>query len=301
MASYRKVVISCILACAVVAVGVATVSFALLKNAGSGAYAASSTLPYNATANGPYTVRGNRIVGANGAQYIFHGIGRDGLEYNCSGEGPLDKQSLSYMGLGKNTSVGTYWGANTVRLPVSEGFWLYGAPGYPCSAQHYHAVVAQTINNLTALRLNVIIDLQWVDAARQSGQGGGQWPSPDADSITFWSQVASLYKGYSNVLFELYNEPYPPSWSCWVSGCSYTGVKGYSNDCNCNKTVSYNGLGMQALVNALRASGANNLVIVGGLNWGYRLGGLDTYALKGTNIVYDTHPYPYVGKLPINW
>src|SRR5450432_178862 len=116
MASYRKVVIPCILALAVVAAGVATLSLTLLKSAGVGAQAAASTLPYNATANGPYTVKGNMIVGANGAQYIFHGIGRDGLEYNCSGEGPLDEKSLSYMGAGKNTATETYWGANTVRL-----------------------------------------------------------------------------------------------------------------------------------------------------------------------------------------
>src|ERR1019366_10566453 len=102
MASYRKVVIPCILAFVVVAAGVATLGLTLLKNASSGASAAAPALPYNATANGPYTVKGNMIVGANGAQYIFHGIGRDGLEYNCSGEGPLGLQSLAYMGLGKN-------------------------------------------------------------------------------------------------------------------------------------------------------------------------------------------------------
>jgi endoglucanase len=301
MASYRKVVIPCILALAVVVAGVATVSLTLLKNTGSRVHAAAPTLPYNATANGPYTVKGNMILGANGAQYIFHGIGRDGLEYNCSGEGPLDEKSLSYMGAGKNTATETYWGANTVRLPVSEGFWLNGAPGYPCSAQQYQALVEQTVSNLTALHLNVMIDLQWVDAGGQSGQGGAQWPSPDADSITFWTQVATLYKGYSNVLFELYNEPYPPDWTCWVNGCSYTGVTGFSNDCNCSKTVSYAGVGMQALVNAVRATGASNLVIVGGMNWGYTLTDLPTYGLTGSNIVYDTHPYPYTDKLPTTW
>ena len=44
---------------------------------------AAATLPYNATANGPYSVQGNKIIGTDGQQYIFHGIGRDGLEYNC--------------------------------------------------------------------------------------------------------------------------------------------------------------------------------------------------------------------------
>jgi hypothetical protein len=51
----------------------------------------------------------------------------------------------------------------------------------------------------------------------------------------------------------------------------------------------------------VRATGAHNLVLVGGLNWGYDLSQLATYALRGTNIVYDTHPYPYGGKMPADW
>ncbi|MBA2394670.1 MAG: cellulase family glycosylhydrolase [Ktedonobacteraceae bacterium] len=288
-----------IVALIVILAGVAAMSLTLLKHMG---VLAATPLPYNATANGPYSVQGNTIVGADGKQYIFHGIGRDGLEYNCSGEGPLDKQSLSYLGSGTSTATATYWGANTVRLPLSEGFWLKGAPGYPCSAAQYQALVKQTVDNLTALKLNVIIDLQWVDAAGQSGQGGGPWASPDADSVTFWSQVAPIYQSYSNVLFELYNEPYPSSWACWKSGgCSYTNLSGYSNDCQCTKTVSYQAVGMQDLVTAVRNAGANNLVLAGGVGWGYDLSQLNNYSLTGSNIVYDTHPYPYAGKMPANW
>jgi endoglucanase len=300
MKLYRKALVPSIVALIVILAGVGAMSLTLLKH--MGVLAATPTLPYNATTNGPYSVQGNTIVGADGKQYIFHGIGRDGLEYNCSGEGPLDEQSLSYMGSGTNTATATYWGANTVRLPLSEGFWLNGAPGYPCSAAQYHALVKQTVDNLTALKLNVIIDLQWVDAGGQSGQGGGPWPSPDADSVTFWSQVAPIYQSYSNVLFELYNEPYPSSWACWKSGgCSYTNQSGYSDDCLCNKTVSYQAVGMQDLANAVRAAGATNLVLAGGVNWGYDLSQLNTYALSGSNVVYDTHPYPYAGKMPANW
>jgi hypothetical protein len=296
MTLYRKPLLSGIIVLAVVIASLAGVGLTFLRNA-----RAATPLPYNATAHGPYSVKGNTILGVDGKQYIFHGIGRDGLEYNCSGEGPLDEKSLSYMGSGTNTTTATYWGANTVRLPLSEGFWLNGAPGYPCTAAQYRTLVKQTVDNLTALKLNVMIDLHWVDAGKQSGQGGAQWPSPDADSVTFWNQIAPIYKSYSNVLFELYNEPNASSWSCWVSGCSYTNIKGYSNDCQCNKTVSYQAVGMQNLVNAVRGAGATNLVIVAGMNWGYELSKLSTYALSGSNIVYDTHPYSYSGKMPADW
>ena len=301
MISYRKAIIPGLIGLVVIIAGVASIGVNLLKNVNQGVHAAAPVLPYNATANGPYTVKGNTIVGVNGKQYIFHGIGRDGMEYNCSGEGPLDKQSLSYMGSGINTATMTYWGANTVRLSLSEGFWLHGAPGYPCTATQYQTLLKQTVDNLTAMNLNVILDLHWVDAGAQSGQGGGPWSSPDADSVSFWSQVASIYQGYSNVLFGLYNEPHPSSWKCWQNGCSIVNEKGSSNDCYCSKTVSYQSAGMQALVNAVRATGANNLVLVGGMNWGYDLSQLNTYALSGSNIVYDTHPYPYSGKMPANW
>src|SRR2546427_1756617 len=111
---------------------------------------AASSLPYNATANGPYHVQGNMILGADGKQYIIHGIGRDGLEYNCSGEGPLDQQHLALMGSGSSSSSsGTYWGANTVRLSLSENFWLKGATGYPCTAAQHQALVKQVVDTLT--------------------------------------------------------------------------------------------------------------------------------------------------------
>lgn len=301
MSSTLKTVTSSLVALIVAATAILWISPTLFHPTASAHAASASNLPYNATANGPYSVQGNKIVGADGKQYLFHGIGRDGLEYNCSGQGPLDAQHLAYMGSGTNSATGTYWGANTVRLPLSEGFWLKGAPGYPCTAAQYQQTVKQTVDALTALKLNVIIDLQWSDAGGQSGQGGGPWAMPDADSVTFWQQVASIYSGYSNVLFELFNEPHPSSWSCWSAACTMTYDSGYSDDCRCTKTLTYQSVGMQALVTTVRNTGANNLVLAGGMNWGYDLSQLNTYQLSGTNIVYDTHPYPYTSKLPNTW
>ena len=116
-----------------------------------------------------------------------------------------------------------------------------------CLASQYRTLVKQTVDSLTALKLNVVLDLHWSDAGGKSLQGGGPWSMPDADSVIFWQQVASIYKNYSNVLFELYNEPHPPSWSCWVSSCTITDNT-YSNDCHCTKRLTFLSVGMQALV-----------------------------------------------------
>ncbi|MGH2494814.1 MAG: glycoside hydrolase family 5 protein [Ktedonobacteraceae bacterium] len=254
----------------------------------------------SAFADGPYTVEGNAIIGADGKRYLFHGVGRDSLEYNCWGDGHFDAQELAYMGSGSGKYAVTYWGANTVRLPLSEGIWLNGQSSQGCSAAQYQALINQVVNSLTTLKLNVILDLQWSDAGGQSLQAGGPWALPDADSVIFWQQVAAIYKSYPNVLFELFNEPHPGTWACWLSGCTINDY-GYSQDCNCNKSLTFNSAGMQALVNAVRGTGATNLVLVAGMNWGYDLSQITKFPISGTNVVYDTHPYPYTEKQPNTW
>ncbi len=256
--------------------------------------------PNSAYANGPYTVQGNTILDASGQPYLFHGIGRDSLEYSCWGDGHLDAQELAYMGQGTSHYAATYWGANTVRLPLSEGIWLNGQSSQGCGATQYQALVKQTVDTLTALKLNVILDLQWTDAGGQSLQAGGSWAAPDADSATFWQQVATIYQSYPNVLFELFNEPHPGSWTCWLSACSITDTA-YSQDCGCNETLTFNDVGMQALVNTVRGTGATNLVIVAGMDWGFDLSQIPTYTIQGSNVIYDTHPYPYAEKMPNSW
>src|SRR6266566_2849965 len=270
---------------------------------------AASPLPYHEFADGPYNVQGKTIVGADGTTYLFHGVGRDGLEFLClPSEVPyIDAAHLALMGPGTSGPGGTYWYGNTVRLPLSEGFWLHGFPGKGCTPAQYQGLVLQLVNSFTSLKLNVILDLQWSDATGANGaqsQGGGApWDMPDNDSVTFWSQVAKAYSGYSNVLFELFNEAHPQGpeipgnvWPCWQQGCQVTNETEYETYDNLKHTYSYQAVGMQALVNAVRGAGAKNLVLVAGTNWGFDLSQLGTYPITGSNIVYDTHPYTYQGK-----
>ncbi|HEY0756261.1 MAG TPA: cellulase family glycosylhydrolase [Ktedonobacteraceae bacterium] len=259
-----------------------------------------SALSYNAYAAGPYHVQGNTILDAQNQPYYFHGVARDGLEFSCKGDNYLNSQNLALLGPRVAGVKGTFWYGNTVRLPLSEAFWLHGQPQQHCSADTYQTLVRATVGQLTLLHLNVIIDLQWTDAGGQST--GGAWQMPDADSVIFWQQMAKFYAFYPNVLFELYNEPHPYAstgnpWNCWRAGCQV--VNDSSNDfyCGCKLSLSYRAVGMQELVDAIHHAGAANLLLIGGLNWGFDLSQLANYALNGNNLVYDTHPYPYNGKL----
>ena len=51
---------------------------------------------------------------------------------------------------------------------------------------------------------------------------------------------------------------------------------------------------MQGLVDAVRSTGAKNLVSAGGLDWAYTLDGvLNGYALDDANLMYESHCYPW--------
>src|SRR5579884_1730645 len=263
---------------------------ALTRTSAKGAHPAhaASPLPFHQYADGPYTVQGNQIIGADGKPYIFHGVGRDGLEFSCTGGGlNLDSAHLAFMGPGTSGSGGTYWFSNTIRVPLSEGLWLAGDSTQSCTAATYQGLVKQVVDTLTGMKFNVILDLQWTDAGRQYsyGTGGGAgFELPDSDSITFWQQVATIYKSYTNVLFEIYNEPHPANptnhqtsvWQCWQKGCQVADGDTLTNP---PTTRTYKGVGIQSLVNAVRGTGATNLVLVAGINWGFDLSQLNQFPI----------------------
>ena len=85
------------------------------------------------------------------------------------------------------------------------------------------------------------------------------------------------YKDDGHVLFELYNEPNNIGLDVWLHG---------------GTTLGFKAVGMQELYDAVRAAGANNVVIAGGTNWAYDLSGVGPggVAIQGYNVMYATHP-----------
>jgi hypothetical protein len=93
---------------------------------------------------------------------------------------------------------------------------------------------------------------------------------PDtAGAIPFWASVAKTFKGNDSVIFDLFNEPYPEKaangnqaegWQCWLHGGNCPGIP-------------YRVAGMQSMVDAVRSVGANNVLMLGGLEWSNDLTG----------------------------
>ena len=212
-------------------------------------------------------VSGNRLVDSSGQQVVLHGVDRSGTEYQCvqgNGifDGPSDQTSITAM---KNTGV------NAVRVPLNEACWngeSYVGSAY--AGANYQTAIEAYVNLLNANGITAIVELHWTDGVYTGNSSGCssaeavcQKPMPDsAEAVPFWSSVATAFKGNDAVIFDLFNEPYPdralPSetaaWQCWLNGGS-----------SCTAGISYPVAGMQTLVNTVRATGASNVIMLGGL------------------------------------
>jgi endoglucanase len=217
-------------------------------------------------------VSGNKLVNASGQTVVLHGVDRSGTEYACvqgNGifDGPNDQASISAM---------KAWGVNAVRIPLNEACWnaeSYVNPAY--AGTSYQQAVEQFVNLLNDNGIVAILDLHWTDGAYtgnsagcSSAQATCQKPMPDAaQAIPFWTSVAAAFKGNDAVIFDLFNEPYasratgsPASgWSCWLNGGTCPGI-------------GYQVAGMQSMVNAVRSTGANNVIMLGGEEYSNDLG-----------------------------
>ena len=233
------------------------------------------------------SIKGTQIVDATGKTVLLLGATRSSLEYECKGDGHFQVADFQAM---------KTWGMNVVRIPLWSKYWLHQDPSDPCL--NYQQTVAAAVANAEAVGFYVIIDLHWnapslaAPEPNRDGSPNHQYDMPDvAHDLPFWQAVAAIYKDDPHVIFEPYAEPHYISWSTWLNGGMVTSISGYA----------YQAIGMQALTDAIRAIAPHTLLILSGNDWGYDLSGIPTYHVKGTNILYGTHPFNYLGKQAPNW
>ena len=69
--------------------------------------------------------------------------------------------------------------------------------------------------------------------------------------------------------------------------------------------TTYEAVGMQALLDAVRGTGARNVVIAGGLDWSYDLAGIlrgrRLADPDGHGVIYANHTYPFKGDTVGRW
>ena len=249
-------------------------------------------------APGGYAVVGNQIISSRTcAPHRFIGAARPSLQWSAGGD---DR----FVNVAQDFAAMKLWGANTVRIPLNQSYWVQRSKLYN---PHYRTLVIETVQKARAAGLDVILDLHVSDRGDPDYDyeftGDDLQQMPDvAHSLPFWQDLAELFKNDGGVLFELYNEPHEITAEVWLNGGTIPGGSRYPGDADSASYFKpYQAVGMQQLTDAVRAKGARNLVIIGGLHWGYYLNQVPTHEVKGYNIAYSTHPYNWPDKQPNVW
>jgi hypothetical protein len=196
------------------------------------------------------------------------------------------------------------WHANIIRLPLSQDRWFGMANDQADKGAEYRGLVKSAVDYCARNDCYILLDLHWNDAGVW-GKNIGQHVMPDMNSLTFWHDCARSYRNQPNVLFDLYNEPHNTTWDVWLKGGDITESVGVGARQGAFTPVVYHTPGMQAMLDTVRATGARNVVVCGGLDWAYDLSGfLKGYQLKdphGDGIVYACHAYPIKGDTVAKW
>ncbi|MFA6285900.1 MAG: glycoside hydrolase family 5 protein [Opitutaceae bacterium] len=218
-------------------------------------------------------VSGNRLVTAAGATVWLQGVNVPSLEWSAKGEYILRSVKVAIDD----------WKANVIRLPVNDGFWFGRgkAPQTSNDPEAYRLVVDNAIKLAAARGAYIVLDLH-------------RFHAPEDGAVEFWKDAAARYKNNPAVLFDLFNEPTGIPWAVWQKGGDFQ-VKQKGK----TELLTKHSTGMQALIDAVRSTGAKNIVVAGGLGYAYDLSGvLNGFALtdsSGNGIMYATHFYNWHG------
>jgi hypothetical protein len=225
-------------------------------------------------------VSGNRLVDPSGKEVWLQGVSIPSLDWNVLGE---------QIQLSTVTAI-EHWKSNVIRLPVLDDYW-FGLKGQTDGGQAYRDIVDQVIVLAANRGAYVVLDLH-------------RYRAPRPEYLKFWTDAATRYKNHPAVLFDLINEPHGTTWELWRNGGFVEEKKKLGDEdaflTEEEKKRNKHGFmspGMQTMIDTVRATGAKNIVVAGGLDYAYDLEGITRgFALEdktGNGIMYASHVYPW--------
>ncbi|MCP5546864.1 MAG: cellulase family glycosylhydrolase [Akkermansiaceae bacterium] len=223
-------------------------------------------------------VVGNRILDSDDKEVWLQGLNIPSLEWSLNGEQVL-----------KSTVVAIEeWKSNVIRIPMKEEYW-FGRGGQTDGGESYRKLIDQMITLAANRGAYVILDLH-------------RYRAPKPEFVEFWKDAATRYQNHPALIFDLMNEPHGINWEIWRNG-GWVGDKkdadqaAFLSDEEKKKAQGFESPGMQAMLDAVRSTGARNVVLAGALDYAYQLDGiLNGYALEdkaGNGIIYASHVYPW--------
>lgn len=216
-------------------------------------------------------VQGNQLIDASGHPLLLRGAHITSA-FNYIAAWNRGANPFGALNPGVFSAVRS-WGMNVVRIPLS--FWIY-----QMSPSSYLSKIDTVIQEANSAGLYVVIDNHDDDQAGSPYGSGADVPKPE--TITFWQAIASHYKYNPMILFDIINEPKQADWNTWLhGGGTVTGSTG--------KTAPV--VGMQDVVNAIRAVGAPQIIIAESSTLMDGFSGIGNNLIQDPNIVYSMHEY----------
>lgn len=247
-----------------------------------------SAITSSETSGGAISVSGPKLL-RDGVPWLPRGVQIVGL---VAPDGAL---------WGKYVAAHAHFGASELRTAASEGADLvriqvsqFGLD--PDSSLYSPAYVTEVEDGVDlARRLGLDVDLS-LQAEPPAGEPD-RCPLPDAGAERAWNTLAPLFAGDPGVMFELYNEPAvsptPANWELWRSGGLVVG-----------RTETCDAVGMQTLIDDIRTDGADNVIIVPGVDEEGTLAGMpglqDPADPSRPQLVYGIH-YPTLRRKLAAW
>jgi aryl-phospho-beta-D-glucosidase BglC (GH1 family) len=166
------------------------------------------------------------------------------------------------------------WGANAVRIGIAPPTWR---------RRREEAIAALRANVAAALksRMFVVIDwhaISWPDGYAQKGWEGlpDAYDGDFALALDFWRWAAQEWKGDGRIIFQLWCEPlHGPDDYDRPPGSLWPKLEPF----------------MDRLIEAIRAEGAENVVLLTGPRWAYDLTGLGGALSGRRNVALHWHVY----------
>ena len=206
------------------------------------------------TTNYPLSVKvkENRIINSNGKSIIFKGL----MPADPARLHNLNKFNKKFFVKIKRT------GANIVRIPVHPENWVK-------DKDYLWRYLDPIVKWAGELDMYVIID--WHYIGNISNGVGQNMPdietSPQRLTSSFWNKTSAYFREAPHVLFEIYNEPASISNTKWIK--------------NANR-----------IINIIRINGEEQIIIVGGTQYGKNISWARDKKIKDNNIVYASHIFP---------
>jgi uncharacterized protein (TIGR03437 family) len=228
------------------------------------------------------------LVDSTNQIFLLRGVEMPGLEAANPGQPDIDAKgamtSLTFR------IIQQRWNMNAVRLPVSAAIWRRDGKAYLDQI----AAVAAAANQENL----VVILAAYGDARSGAAADTGL---PGSDLAAFWTACAAFFKDTPGLVFALYNEPSTRSipgssptahraadWRIWLSGGAIAGGQ--------------SAVGMQALVDAIRATGARQMIAVPAFDDSLEFQGFGPdYYISDANVIYETHPFYDHGTTAGEW